>query len=95
MQAVLTQCAWAAMHTSNSCYGALYRRLVPRMGKQAALVAVAHSLLGVIWYLLSNDTAYCDLGADYFQRRHAQRQRKTAVRKLERLGYKVTLEPAA
>ena len=73
----------------------MYRRLAPRLGKQAALVAVAHSLLGVIWHLLSNDTAYCDLGADYFERQYAERQRKSALRKLERLGYKGILEPAA
>lgn len=95
LRGVLTQCAWAAVHTRDSYYGALYRRLVPRLGKQAALVAVAHSLLGVIWHLLSNKTSYSDLGADYFERQYAERQRKTALRKLERLGYKVTLEPAA
>jgi hypothetical protein len=67
-----------------------------RRGPNKAAVAVAHSLLDVIWHLLSTGETYADLGADYFERRRdPDRQRRRLINQLEQLGYTVTLEPVA
>lgn len=74
-----------------------YRRLVKRRGKGKALVAVARSILVIIWHLLADPTTrFHDLGAD-FHDRHVNTARKTnsLVRQLEALGHTVTLQPAA
>ena len=91
LRAALLQSAWAATHTKKSYFRAQYRRLVGRRGKKRALVAVAHSLLVVIYHMLKNGCAYRDLGADYFDRLDTDRIVKTHVRRLESLGYTVTL----
>ena len=56
-------------------------------------MAVAHSLLGVIWHMLTRNTSYRELGADYFQRRNLQNLVRAHVRKLESMGYRVQLQP--
>ncbi len=58
-----------------------------------ALVAVAHSLLQSIYYLLRKDT-YKDLGGDYFDKLRPATTPQRFVARLEKLGHKVTLEPA-
>jgi transposase len=57
-------------------------------------VAVAHSILVIAWHLLTRNQPYSDLGADYFLERHnSQAYKNRLVRQLERMNYKVTLEP--
>jgi len=75
--------------------GAKYRRLVKRMPKKKALVATGNSLLTIYHALLSDPAAtYTDLGTDYYERRaNIRRQARNHVRGLERLGYKVTIQP--
>jgi transposase len=92
LRTALVQAAWAASHAKGSYFHAQFRRLVGRRGKKRALVAVAHSLLVVIHVLLSTGAEYEDLGADYFDRRDEDRIVRSHVNRLERLGYKVTLE---
>ena len=55
-------------------------------------MAVSHSVLVIIYHLLRDNVDYHDLGADFFARLDGTRQRDSAVRRLEALGYKVTLE---
>jgi hypothetical protein len=69
-----------------------FQRLVKRLGRKKALVAVAHSLLVIIFHVLQNDQSYTELGGDYFDRRHVEQQRDYYVRRLQMLGLKVTLE---
>lgn len=95
LRGTLTQCAWAASRTKKSYFHAQYRKLVGRCGNNKTLVAVAHSQLEVIWHMLRHDKPYTDLGADYFERRDLKNKQNTYIRKLEQLGFKVTLEPAA
>jgi hypothetical protein len=58
-----------------------------------ALVAVEHAMLVAIWHMLSDGSLYTDPGADYYTRRTPDTTRSRAVHQLERLGYRVTLEP--
>jgi len=92
--AALGEAAVSAGRTQ-SFPGAKYRRLVKRMPKKKALVATGNSLLTIYHALLSDPQAvYTDLGTDYYERRaNIRRQARNHVRGLERLGYKVTIEP--
>jgi len=96
LKAVLGEAAMAASRT-NTFLGARYRRLVRRVGKAKALVAIARSILVIVWHLLADPTLrYTDLGAAFYdQHLHTERRTRNHVRQLEALGYKVTLEPVA
>jgi len=85
----------AAIRTRDSALAARYRRLRGHRGHKKAVVAVAHSILVTAYHLLTRETRYQELGADYFDRRHAERVTRRALQALERQGYRVTLEPAA
>jgi transposase len=91
----LVDSAWCAVRTRNSYFSALYHRLAARRGKKRAQLAVAHSLLVTIYYLLRDGTVYQDLGAGYFDERDRNLIQRRAVRSLERLGYRVSLEGVA
>jgi transposase len=95
LRAALVQAAWAASHQKDSYLAAQYRRMVKRMGKKKALVAVAHSILVIIYHVLKERTEYKDLGGDYFERRDVEKQRKRLIKQLESLGLKVTVEEVA
>jgi transposase len=90
--AALTQAAWAASHTKNTYLSAQYRRLASRRGRKKAIVAVAHSILVIAYYLIQRQESYEDLGSNYFDRRNPEVTEKRLVRRLEQLGYKVSLD---
>jgi transposase len=96
LKGVLGEIATAAAKTQ-TFLGERYRRLVKRMGKLKAMVAIARSILVIIWHLLSDPTSrYIDLGADYHARRtDTGRKARDHIRQLEALGFTVTLQPAA
>ena len=89
--------AAAAAAKTNTFLGERYRRIVKRRGKLMALVAVARSILRIIWQLLTAPTArFHDLGADYHATRiNTERRTRNYVTQLMAMGYRVTLEPAA
>ena len=64
-------------------------------GHKKAVIAVAHTILRVVYHLLARCTTYQDLGPDYFDRRYTERITRRALHLLERQGYRVTLEKAA
>jgi hypothetical protein len=63
------------------------------LGKKKAAVAVGHSILRIVYYLLQRDTTYQELGASYFDERHRDRVERRLVHRLEKLGFEVTLTP--
>jgi transposase len=85
------QCAWAAARTKNTYLSAQFRRFAAKRGNKRAIIAVAHSLLVIGYYLQEKQSSYCELGADYFDRLHADGLKRYLVRRLEQLGHKVTL----
>ncbi len=98
LRAALTEAAQAAGRTKATYLGAQYRRLAAHRGKQRAALAVGHTILIIAYHLLTDGTAYHDLGSDYFDRRDHQALERRLVRRLEALGNKVTIErsdPAA
>ena len=89
----LAEAAWAATRRKDSYLAAQYRRLAARRGKKRALVAVGHSLLVVIYHILKHNVEYQDLGPDYFARLEPERLRRYLVKRLQGLGFDVTLSP--
>lgn len=95
LKGVLGSAAASAART-NTFLGERYRRIVKRRGKGKALVAVARSILIIIWHLLANpNTTYHDLGPDFYTTRIDKERRKHhLVQQLQALGLQVTLTPA-
>jgi transposase len=94
LRAVLGEVVFSISHTRDNYLVAQYRRLAKRRGTHKAVVAVAHTLLVVIYHMLRDQKPYADLGAEYFDRLDAARLERLHVRRLEQLGYTVTLTPA-
>jgi len=92
LRAALTQASWAASHTKLTYLSAQHKRLIRRIGKRKALVAVGHSILVIAYHTLKNRASYHELGGDYFDRRNVEQLQARYIRKLEALGLKVTVE---
>jgi transposase len=95
LKTTLVQCAVSASRTKNSYFRAQFQRLKSRIGAPKATCAVAASLLTTIYHMLKDGTAYCDLGADYFDKRPAQVKVNRLVAQLAKLGYEANLRPVA
>ena len=93
LRRALTEAAWAASHVKNSYLTAQFRRLAAKRGKKRALVAVGHTLLVIIYHVLKHGVEYQDLGPDYFDKLEPERLRRYLVKRLQGLGYDVTLSP--
>jgi transposase len=96
LAAALGEAAVSAGRT-HTFLGERYRRIARRRGKKKAVVAVGRSILTIVWHLLSEpESHFRDLGEDYYDSRaNPERKKRNALRQLDALGYKVTLEPAA
>lgn len=94
LRRTLTQAAWAAARKKDSYFQAQYRRLAGRRGRKRAVIAVGHSLLEVIYQLLKHlNLEYKDLGAGHFDNLDPKRLCRHLVKRLESLGYQVTVQP--
>jgi transposase len=94
LRGVLGEVAWAASRAKGPYLHAQFHRLARRRGKYKALLAVAHSVLVIVYHVLRDRRPYTDLGPDYFERLDAQRVERYHVSRLRQLGYEVTLTPA-
>jgi transposase len=96
LKAILGEAAAAAART-DTFLGERYRRIVRRRGKLRALVAIARTILVIIWHLLASRAArFCELGASYYASRiDKDKKARSHIRQLEALGFTVTLAPAA
>jgi transposase len=88
----LCQSAWGVSTKQNNYVSALFRRLAARRGVKRATIAVAHALLGIVYHILKRPVVYHELGPDYFDRLNPDRSRRKLVKRLEALGFRVTLE---
>ena len=92
----LIEAARAAARTKDTYLAAQYRRLAVRRGPNKASVAVAHSMVVAAWHMLDTGEPYRELGGDYYLRRDdPDRQARRLTRKLEELGFTVSVVPAA
>lgn len=93
LRGILGEVAWAAARTRGTYFHAQYPRLARRRGKQKAIVAVAHSILTVIYCMVRDRQPYRERGAAYFDTLDSARIERHHVHRLEQLGYTVTLQP--
>jgi transposase len=91
LRGVFGEVAWAVSHTKDNYLVAHFQRIARRRGKFKAVIALAHTVLVIIYHLLQDHRPYSDLGADYFDRLETARIERYHVRRLEHLGYTVTL----
>jgi transposase len=96
LKGVLSEMATAAAKT-DTFLGERYRRIVKRRGKLRAMVAIARSILVIIWHLLADPASrFRDLGPDYYTSKiNKDRKAQGHIRQLQALGFTVTLTPAA
>ncbi len=96
LRRTLVEAARAAARTKGTYFSAQYSRIARRRGPNKAAVAVANSMLSVVWHLLTTGSYYDDPGADYFERRHDPAvEAKRLQRRIEALGFEVSLTQKA
>lgn len=88
----LVQGAHGATHTKNAYLKSKYHRIAARRGKKRAIVAVAHSILVSVYYILWRQEPYRELGGNYFDEYKREAVVNRLVRRLQKFGYQVTLE---
>jgi hypothetical protein len=94
LRSILAEVAWAISHTTDTYLAAQFHRLARRLGKQKSVVAVSHSVLVILSHRLRDHRPSHDLGPDSFAQLDRERLERLHVRRLEQLGYTVTLTPA-
>lgn len=94
LKAALGTAALSASRSKDTYLAAKYRRIAVRRGPMKAIVAIEHSILTAAWYLLADGECYTDPGADHFTRLDPARAKNSAIKKLNSLGFNVTITPA-
>jgi transposase len=92
LRTVLVHAAHAAARTKGTYLSAQYRRRAARRGKKRALMAVAHSMLVMAYHMIQRQEPYREAGADFFDRLQPEDTARRLVKRLEHLGYHVTLQ---
>jgi transposase len=95
LKAALGTAAIAAARSKNTYLAAQYRRITARRGRPKAIVALEHTILTATWNMLTTGECYTDPGADFYARLAPERTKNRALNQLRKLGYDVTLTPAA
>jgi transposase len=95
LRRALCQAAWAASHKKNCYFAGQFKRIAARRGVKRALIAVAHAILIVVHTMLSKGASYHELGGDYLEQIHKDQLQKYLIRRLQRLGLTVSVQPAA
>lgn len=94
LKTALTQAAQSATRKTKSgdtYLKAHYHRIAARRGRKRAVLATAHTILKIAYYLIKRGTVYQELGADYFDQRNRERVKRRLTQRLERLGFEVKL----
>jgi len=93
LRTTLIQATWASTRTQKTYLSAQYRRMAGRRGKKRAIIAVVHTILVMIYHMLSRGADYHELGHDYLDKLRPHHLTKSLVKRLESLGYTVVLTP--
>ncbi|MEH7454722.1 IS110 family transposase [Gottfriedia acidiceleris] len=91
LKSALTEAAHS-VGASKNYLGAMYRRTAARKGRKRAGIVVAHAMLRIAYYLLTRKEMYRDLGEDYYDKQKEVSMVRYLVRRLEKLGYSVSIE---
>jgi len=95
LRSCLVEAANAISHSNKSYLSAKFHRIAARRGRKRALVAIGHAILVICYHILKDKVHYRDLGPDFYEKYKKQEIAKRTVKRLEALGYKVTIEDTA
>lgn len=95
LKSSLVEAARAAAKTKDTYLSAQYKRIAAKRGKNRAAIAVGHSILVMAYHIIKNKESFAELGSNYFTKQREKAVTRNAVRRLESLGYEVTLMPKA
>lgn len=95
LKTMLVQVAWAAIRVKGSYLRVKFHRLKSRRGPGKAIIAIAASILGSVFHILKDGVSYKELGENHLAHKNKERQTQALISRLEGLGYKVELQPAA
>jgi transposase len=91
LRRMLIQNAWTIARKNDCFLTALFYRMAARRGAKRAAMAVAHRVLVIAYYILRDGSVYYELGGDHYDRKNPERTARRLTRRLERIGYQVTL----
>lgn len=91
LKSTLVECAQSAVRRKDTFFYAQYQRIAMRRGKKRAILAVAHSILIAIYFMIKEDKEYQDLGADFYNKFNKEKKANAYMKKLKELGYDVQL----
>ena len=91
LKSTLVECAQSAVRRKDSFFYAQYQRIAMRRGKKRAILAVAHSILIAIYYMIKEDKEYEDLGADFYNKFNKEKKANAYIKKIKELGYDVQI----
>jgi transposase len=95
LRRALCQASWAASRKKNSYLSAQFKRIAARRGVKRALIALAHAILIIVYMMLKTSKSYHELGGDYLEQINKEQLQNYLVRRLQRLGLTVSVQPAA
>jgi transposase len=95
LKTMLTEFGWVASKTKDTYLRSKYHSLVGRRGKKKALVALGHKILIMCYHILKYRRPYKELGGDYLDQRRKDKIARSYIKRLNHLGYEVTLKEAA
>jgi transposase len=95
LKTMLIEFAWVASRTRGTYLRSKYHSLVGRRGKKRALVALGHKILIMCYHILKYKRPYKELGVDYLDQRRKDKIARSYIKRLNHLGYEVTLQEAA
>ena len=91
LKSTLVECAQSAVRRKDTFFYAQYQRISMRRGKKRAILAVAHSILISIYYMIKEDKEYEDLGADFYNKFNKEKKANAYMKKIKELGYDVQI----
>lgn len=89
LKTILCECAWSASNTKNTRLSGFYWRLVKRMGKKKATIALAHLILRIAYNILLAKEPYKEIGNEYMVDVEKKRESRI-IKELEAKGFVVS-----
>ena len=94
LRRTLCQAAWAVSRKKNCYLSSQFKRIAARRGPKRALMAVAHTMLVIGYHMLKTGQGYHELGGNYLEQINKDQLQRHFVKRLQKLGFKVTVEPS-
>ena len=91
LKSTLVECAQSAVRRKDTFFYAQYQRISMRRGKKRAILAIAHSILISIYYMMKEDKEYEELGADFYNKFNKEKKANAYMKKIKELGYDVQI----